>query len=127
HGGNAVLAAGYMLDGSDFNFALARFQTTGAPSARQVPSDANGDGKLDISDAVWLLGFLFLGTSVAAPCDGGAALGAGSVNVLDGNGDGKVDITDPVYVLGFLFAGGAPPVLGQACTAVEGCPAACGP
>ncbi|MBI4606238.1 MAG: hypothetical protein HY721_30085 [Planctomycetes bacterium] len=60
--------------------------------------DSNADAKVDISDAVNTLGFLFLG-GTAPPCNDAA----------DTNDDGKVDISDAVNLLNFLFTGGGPP------------------
>lgn len=61
--------------------------------------DSNSDGKLDLSDAVNVLDFLFLGGS-APPCSDAA----------DVNDDGKVNISDAIRLLGFLFLGDpAPP------------------
>src|SRR5687768_16627675 len=59
--------------------------------------DSNTDGKVDMSDAVRTLMFLFAG-GVALPC-----LDAG-----DSNDDGKLDLSDGIFTLNFLFAGGAP-------------------
>jgi PKD repeat protein len=64
--------------------------------------DANADGKVDISDAIAILGYLFGGG------DGPACLDA-----ADANDDGKVDISDAIYLLAHLFLGGpAPPAPG---------------
>ncbi len=95
---------------------------------RQLPGDANQDGKLDLSDAVWLLGHLFLGTFAALPCEGGTASspGPGELALLDSNGDGRIDLSDAVRVLGFLFGGSAPPALGAECIPIPGCPERCG-
>ncbi len=60
--------------------------------------DANGDARLDISDAVSILGCLFLGR----PCP---ALECGT----DVNDDGASDISDAVFLLQYLFLGGPPP------------------
>jgi hypothetical protein len=57
--------------------------------------DSNADGRVDISDAVYSLGFLFSGG--AAPLCRDAA---------DGNDDQKLDISDAVYTLNHLFSGG---------------------
>ena len=59
--------------------------------------DANGDGKLNITDAVATLGHLFLGAS-APRC----------LHAADANDDGKLNTTDPVATLGHLFLGGPP-------------------
>ncbi|MBI4605626.1 MAG: hypothetical protein HY721_26980 [Planctomycetes bacterium] len=68
--------------------------------------ESNGDGKVDLSDAVTVLNFLFLGISGVTCQDAG-----------DTNDDGKMDLSDAVYLLGFLFLGGpAPPAPGhEAC------------
>ncbi len=58
--------------------------------------DSNGDGGVDISDAVNILNVLFTGQG-AIKCDDSA----------DANDDGSVDISDGVYILNYLFAGGA--------------------
>jgi hypothetical protein len=87
----------------------------------------NADGTLDISDAVSILGHLFLGNSPTLPCDGGTASspGAGALKIVDVNADGKIDISDPVGILGFLFLGAKPPALGTGCVRIVGCPEKC--
>ena len=66
--------------------------------------DPNGDGAINIADAINMLGYLF----------SGAALNC--VAAMDVNGDNLADISDPIYELDFLFSGGADPVGGPACT-----------
>jgi hypothetical protein len=62
--------------------------------------DVNGNKKVDLGDAVYLLGYLFKGQ--AAPlCP---------MNRADVNSNGKVDLGDAVYLLGYLFKGQAAPV-----------------
>jgi len=78
-----------------FEYALT-LNGGGAPFFRR--GDANGDGALDISDAVRALLGLFSGISPPACLD-----------VLDTNDDGAVNITDPIALLEHLFRGGAPP------------------
>jgi hypothetical protein len=58
--------------------------------------DMDLDGELNITDAISLLGFLFLGSAspLCAP-------------VADANADGEVNISDPVNILSFLFLGAA--------------------
>jgi hypothetical protein len=60
--------------------------------------DANGDAKVDISDAIFDLAFLF-GGGAEPPC-----LAAG-----DANGDGVIDISDASFSLNFQFQGGSSP------------------
>jgi hypothetical protein len=68
------------------------------PEKRFVRGDDNQDGKIDISDPLYNLGYQFLG-------------GPGScLEAMDTNDDGRIDLSDPVYDLAFLFIGGpAPP------------------
>ncbi len=93
----------------------------------QRPGDANQDGGLDLSDAVWLLGHLFLGEHRSLPCEGRSAgnPGPGELTLLDGNGDGRLDLSDAIHILAYLFVGGEPPVLGAECVAIAGCPDRC--
>lgn len=71
--------------------------------------DVNGDLARDLSDAVSLLGHLFLGG--LAPVE---LRSCGTEPPLtrngDANGDGALDVSDPIYLLGWLFIGGPPPV-----------------
>jgi hypothetical protein len=70
------------------------------PSPDQfLRGDSNGDGNVDISDAVRILSWLFLG---------GAAPGCAAT--ANTNGDEAADISDAVYLLGYLFLGGPTPV-----------------
>jgi hypothetical protein len=97
----------------------------GAPvGGRRLPGDANGDGGLDISDAVRLLLQLFAGGGTA-PCDGPLTAG-GNLLLLDANGDAALNLTDVVHALSYLFKEGPPPALGKSCVRIEGCSPACG-
>jgi hypothetical protein len=66
--------------------------------ARFVRGDANLDRVLDLSDAVTVLGYLFIGRT-----------GLGCRDAADLNDDGILDISDPVGLLYFLFDDGKPP------------------
>jgi hypothetical protein len=61
--------------------------------------DSNNDDNLNITDAVVILNFLFLGTSQPA-CE----------VLADSNADTTVNLTDAVFILNFLFLGGPSPV-----------------
>jgi hypothetical protein len=67
----------------------------GAPFLR---GDADGSGKLAITDAIVALEWLFLGGELTT-CEDAADL----------NDDGGIDISDPVSLLGHLFLGSPPP------------------
>lgn len=60
--------------------------------------DANGDDAIDISDAVFLISYIFSGGSAPDPLEAG-----------DANCDAAVDISDAVYLISFIFSGGAAP------------------
>jgi hypothetical protein len=91
----------------------------------QRPADANQDSKVDLSDAVSVLGHLFLGAPAVLPCGDGTLQSEGNRLLLDSNGDLRVDLADPISVLRFLFLGGPPPPLGVECVRVLGCSTSC--
>ena len=62
-----------------------------------IRGDANGDGGIDISDAIGALGYIFSGATV------------GCLDALDSNDSGSIDISDAINVLGYIFSAGAPP------------------
>ncbi len=61
--------------------------------------DANTDGKVSVSDVVYLINFLFKGGTAPQAFWNGEA-----------NGDGKISVSDVVYLINFLFKGGSGPV-----------------
>jgi type II secretory pathway pseudopilin PulG len=74
-----------------------------APCALLFPQgfhrgDATSDGVLDISDAVKIFSFLFLG-GTAPSC----------LEAANANDDAALDISDGVFILSFLFGGGPEP------------------
>ena len=86
-----------------FGLALVR-SPEGPPPPEFRRGDANGDMKLDLSDAVALLNSLFLG-----------AMPPGCQDAADTNDDGKLDLSDAISTLNFLFLGGPAPA-GGACS-----------
>jgi hypothetical protein len=117
-----------------YNYALsdaeiARLAANQPPAlgGLQTPGDGNQDGALDISDAIWLLSYLFVDDQKRLPCSGARTASTGDLALLDANGDARVDIADAVRVLGFLFGDSSPPVLGTACVSIDGCPDQCAP
>ena len=64
---------------------------------RFIRGDSNGDGQVDVSDAVHVLLVLFAG--LAEDC----------ADAGDVNDDGNRDVTDPVVLLSFLFLSGDRP------------------
>jgi len=79
-----------------------------ASSRREIPAntshefirgDGNEDGSVDISDTVFILGYLFRAQG-APEC----------LAASDANDDGKVDVSDAVWLLNYSFRGGNPPL-----------------
>jgi hypothetical protein len=60
--------------------------------------DANGDGSVNISDAVYLIAYIFSGGPAPSPLLAG-----------DANCDSAVNISDAVYLIAYIFAGGPAP------------------
>jgi CSLREA domain-containing protein len=117
-------------DTSELSRCVAVVEASGLiePRGRQTPGDCNQDGRLDISDAGCLLGFLFQGRPSRLPCGDGSALDAGNLTLLDWQPDGADDISDAVAMLAYLFNGGTPHPLASAggeastCIVIPGCP-----
>jgi hypothetical protein len=72
--------------------------TTGGPGGGFKRGDSDASGKLDLTDAIATLQFLFMG-GTEPPCKDAA----------DTDDSGKLDLTDAISALQFLFMGGAPP------------------
>jgi len=62
-----------------------------------IRGDGNGDTKVDISDGVFILNFLFQGTADPSCMD-----------AIDANDSGTVDLSDSVFSFNYLFLGGPP-------------------
>ena len=75
-------------------------ERVGPPSVpRFRRGDADADGKVQLTDAVVILGHLFQGASTLDCLD-----------AADVNDDGDINLTDPVGLLNYLFGGdGRPP------------------
>jgi photosystem II stability/assembly factor-like uncharacterized protein len=101
-GGSGVRAIGAQLytsnNGHVFSRPIEEFLTASCLTC----GDANSDGAIDISDAVFLISHIFTGG--AAPQDCNYAKGKG-----DANGDTAVDISDAVYLISRIFSGGPAP------------------
>jgi hypothetical protein len=90
----------------DLSFVSTPLQPLNAPSRPPRPhfrrGDPNESGEVDLSDAVYTLGCLFLGTECPKCPD-----------AADSNDDGELDLSDGIHTLQFLFSGGdAPPAPG---------------
>ena len=63
-----------------------------------IRGDATGDGIIDVADVLYLVNYLFLGTSAPCPMEAG-----------DCNCDGVVDVADVLCIINYLFLGTSPP------------------
>jgi hypothetical protein len=66
--------------------------------SRAKPGDADGSGSIDISDAVYLVQYIFAN-----------GIPPVSIEAGDANCDHAVDISDAVYLIGYIFSGGSAP------------------
>lgn len=66
----------------------------GDGTTRFVRGDSNDDGALDLSDVLFTLNYLFLGTDTPS-----------CLAAADSNDDGLIDLSDGIFFLGFLFQG----------------------
>jgi sugar lactone lactonase YvrE len=64
-----------------------------------ICGNANGDGQVDVGDAVYLIAHVFKGGPAPDPSEAG-----------DANGDGQVNVGDAVYTISYVFKGGPAPV-----------------
>ncbi|HNS00328.1 MAG TPA: right-handed parallel beta-helix repeat-containing protein [Planctomycetota bacterium] len=98
-GGELPRAVVITIDGLSYTPKLEGGTLTIAPAAcRFIRGDANGDGRVDLSDVVALLMYMFESGRGPLRCE----------DAGDANDDGALDIADPTRILGRLFAA-APP------------------
>ena len=97
----------------------------------RVPGDCNQDNAVDMSDAVGLIGHLFLGTPAGLPCGDMTVGDPADILLVDFNGDVGIDLSDAVALLGFIFQGHEAHVLAvpgeetAVCVSVSGCSSTC--
>ncbi len=70
-------------------------------SCCELPGDANYDNMVNVSDAVYLINYIFIG-GMAPYC----------MQEGDANADGTVNISDAVYIINFIFLDGPAPICG---------------
>ncbi len=63
-----------------------------------ICGDANGDGTVNVADAVYLISYIFKGGPPPY-----------SMEAADANADGDVNVGDVVYVIAYVFSGGPAP------------------
>ncbi|MBI4603551.1 MAG: FG-GAP repeat protein, partial [Planctomycetes bacterium] len=105
-----LLVAAALQEGRYPSFSGAAYVVFGPAEVRPHfrRGAVRGEERPDISDAIRLLGYLFLGAATPACLD-----------AADADDSGSLELTDAVRILGYLFLGGeAPPAPG---------PLECGP
>lgn len=94
----AEVSSGGFVSTLGYRFGPAEIVEGGVVTITQAPrllrGDSNGDGRVDLSDAVATLGHLFLGVE-SVSC----------LEAADADDSGNVLITDAILVLGVLFLG----------------------
>jgi len=99
---SGVFSTGRGSPGSGNNWIVRQLTPDLIPLVRPPVTfrrgDANADGLMDLSDAIFTLSHLFLGDP--AP---------GCLRAADLDGDERLDLTDAVYGLLYHFSGGLPP------------------
>ena len=63
-----------------------------------ICGNANGDDKVNVSDAVYIINYVFSGGNAPNPIE--------TCNV---NCDSKCNVSDAVYLINYVFSGGNPP------------------
>jgi hypothetical protein len=97
------LFRGALDDGRVYNYALSAEEVQEIikgepPGTLFVRGDTDSNGRLELTDPIIVLNFLFLGTSRPRCSD-----------AADGDDNGRLELTDAVRVLNFLFLGLAAP------------------
>lgn len=87
------------LDGGQYNPLTVAFDEGYVTIEGALEGDTDGDGVVNIADAVFLINYIFNGGPAPDP------LCIGDVNC-----DGDVNISDAVYLVVYVFQGGGPPV-----------------
>ena len=87
------------VDYSDLSVDNLSIISSGSEFCCMAAGDANDDELVNITDAVFLVQYIFNGGPVPACCD-----------QADANGDALVNITDAVYLIQFIFNGGPLPL-----------------
>ncbi len=67
-------------------------------TAQYICGDANNDAEVNVSDAVWIVNYIFIGGPAPVP------LLSGEVNC-----DGSVNVSDAIWIANYVFIGGNDP------------------
>ena len=85
--------------------------TDSAHSDDYICGDANSDGRVNVSDAVYIINYVFTGGFAPVPMEAG-----------DANLDGRVNVSDAVAIVNYVFSGKSICVSGEySVTLMTGC------
>ena len=107
--GNPPNLSGYPTLATDFAFQMSVTDSSSTPMADTVwfhisvkdtylCGDPNNDDTINVSDAIWLINYIFMSGDPPNPEESG-----------DCNCDGKINITDIVWIVNHVFSGGWEP------------------
>jgi len=82
-------------DAGNVNFDSCSYSWDFIYTSGFLCGDANGDQNVNVSDAVWIINFVFVGGEPPDPYASG-----------DGNCDGTVNVSDAVWIINYVFVGG---------------------
>ena len=85
--------------GFDFESGWGRLSAYESIRCHGICGDANGDTAVNVSDAVWIINYVFVGGNPPMP-----ALGCGDVN-----DDMDVNVSDAIAIINYAFIGGFAP------------------
>lgn len=103
----AGLLSGTPVIRGDFPFTALVTDQVGATAEKAftlsiaglyICGDADGDGAVNVGDAVYVINYVFKGGPAPDPIEAG-----------DANADDTVNIADAVHLINFIFKGGPPP------------------
>jgi hypothetical protein len=110
HTEDSAYLEGYPTYKSEFNFMLKVSDSSDPPNSDDTwisitvsdpphtCGDANNDGLVNVSDAVWIINYIFLGGSPPDPLE------AGEVNC-----DGDINVSDAIWIINYIFIDGPAP------------------
>jgi hypothetical protein len=93
----------------DMNGVQDIFQSP-SPQGPFIRGDVDLNGRIEITDAIRITNWLFLGGVIPACLDS-----------ADANDDGMIDLSDVTVIISYLFQGGAPPPCPFCCSPTTSC------
>lgn len=85
------------------------------PGLPERNGDVNRDGAVDLSDAIYMLQWMYAGGPAPWPlaCEPNVNTNGDGEKIHNGdvNASGEVDISDPIFLLQYLYLGGPEPAM----------------